>query len=127
MKNFKDVPIYERMGYELKLLREQRKWTQEKMGKKTGLSRDKICDLERGKVVCNVEALEALAKECKGYIIYMLAAALWGKEDADNNLRALMGQQGFDEFIRNVQELGPVHEARAYERDEMHMRSDKEE
>lgn len=54
--------LRERLGSRIKYLRGQRKWTQEQLGEKAGLTYKYIGQIERAEVSPGLETLEKLAK-----------------------------------------------------------------
>jgi XRE family transcriptional regulator, regulator of sulfur utilization len=54
--------IKDRLGSRIKYLRGQRKWTQEQLGEKAGLTYKYIGQIERAEVSPSLETLEKLAK-----------------------------------------------------------------
>src|SRR5216684_1939014 len=54
--------LREKLGKRIKYLRDQRKWTQEQLGEKAGLTYKYIGQIERAEVSPSLETLEKLAK-----------------------------------------------------------------
>ena len=54
--------LRERLGSRIKYLRNQKKWTQEELGEKAGLTYKYIGQIERAEVSPGLETLEKLAK-----------------------------------------------------------------